>query len=76
MSSCERCWADAYDPYGNQSERYQDRLQYHHCTPEQQAGPGADQCFVCKRWTLHQYTNEPMCGCAAPEVTAPQREPQ
>lgn len=30
---------------------------------EEQAGPGATQCSVCKRMTLHQFTQEPMCGC-------------
>lgn len=63
MSACERCWADAYGPYGNQSERYQELIAERSCTPEQQAGPDAGQCPSCKRMTLHQHTSEPMCGC-------------
>jgi len=35
------------------------------CTPEEQAGAHAKPCPVCKRLTLHQYTGEPMCGCAS-----------
>jgi hypothetical protein len=64
MSACERCWADAYDPYGDQSARYRALVAERNCTPEQQAGRDADQCPSCKRMTLHQHTGEPMCGCA------------
>jgi hypothetical protein len=64
MSSCEKCWIDQQVmgiPYAEMVKIRQD----HPCTPEQQAGPCADVCPVCKRMTLHQYTNEPMCGCPA-----------
>lgn len=60
MSSCERCWADARAMMVNYEQFVQSRPP---CTPEQQAGPDAYTCPVCKRKTLHQYTREPMCGC-------------
>jgi len=70
MSSCEKCWADAYreEVSGNecQPDAYH-RLLFErrecHCTPEQQAGPDAGVCTKCGRQTLHQHTGEPMCGC-------------
>jgi hypothetical protein len=61
MSACEKCWADS-----RQRENYfevRDSRQRTPCTPEEQAGPGAGQCPVCHRMTLHQFTSEPMCGC-------------
>lgn len=33
------------------------------CTPEQQAGPGAEKCPGCGLMSIHQYTGEPICGC-------------
>lgn len=63
MSSCERCWSMAYDPYSSQSERYQENIATHTCTPEQQAGEGAGECPECHRMTKHQHTDELMCGC-------------
>ena len=65
MSSCERCWARSYDPHGNQSERYQENIATHACTPQEQAGPDAEKCLQCGRMSLHQFTREPMCGCPA-----------
>lgn len=39
--------------------------QQHPCTPEQQAGPHSRRCPICKRWTIHQYSGEAMCGCSS-----------
>lgn len=64
MSSCEKCWTDAMatnTPYDLLVTRRNDDGRA--CTPEQQAGPNAMQCPSCERWTLHQHTGEPMCGC-------------
>lgn len=65
MSSCEKCWSDAYRPSlpGRQPERYAKLVKERDCTPEEQAGPAAGTCPACGRQTLHQYTDEPMCGC-------------
>lgn len=69
MSSCEKCWIDAArNMTGSQPEEYHRLLNDPSrppCTPEQQAGPDASECPNCKRWTLHQITHEPMCGCDA-----------
>lgn len=60
MSACEYCWSQA----GGDADRYRQLVEERApCSPELQAGPGAGQCPVCKRWTLHQHTGEPMCGC-------------
>lgn len=65
MSACEKCWLDA----GGSSSAYQHLIEIrglmNPCTPEQQAGIDAKQCPTCKRFTLHQYTREPMCGCGS-----------
>lgn len=63
MSSCERCWADASSAE-DKAERYRELLASRQCTPEQQAGPDAGKCPRCERMTVHQFTGEPMCGCA------------
>jgi hypothetical protein len=60
MSSCEKCWASAYDPYGDQGVHYRARVMTHRCTPEEQAGPDAGWCPDCGRMSLHQYTKECM----------------
>jgi hypothetical protein len=61
MSACEKCWRDSrYDD--NYSEIVASRAS-NPCTPEEQAGPDASQCPGCQRYTLHQHTGEPMCGC-------------
>ena len=59
MSACEKCWADSKgDP-----DMYRIMVTERSCTPEQQAGPYADKCQKCNRWTRHQYTGECMaCG--------------
>ena len=64
---CEKCWQDAQtsataDVYTRYCELIAER-EDNPCTPEQQAGQGAETCPSCKRKTLHQYTGEPMCGC-------------
>ena len=63
MSACEKCWVDSQN-----AQHYMDLINERNaagrpCTPEEQAGPGAQPCPSCKRMTLHQYTGEPMCGC-------------
>jgi hypothetical protein len=68
VSSCEKCWTDSRGvnmPYDLLVKRRD--ADGRTCTPEQQAGPGADECPVCKRWTLHQHTGQPMCGCPSPQ---------
>jgi len=58
MPSCEKCWNDSRghhrsDAYSNLvAERDASK---HVCTPEQQAGYGADECPVCKRKSIHIY---------------------
>jgi len=48
-------------------ERYKELVAADNCTAEEQAGPHAKPCPVCKRVTLHQYTGECMDkGCAPP----------
>ncbi len=70
MSSCEKCWRDAHR--GDQfsvSEEYvklMDERRSTPCAPEEQAGPDAGECPGCNRMTIHQTTNEPMCGCKEP----------
>lgn len=69
MSACEKCWSDAHtsdDVAARYNELIEER-KANPCTPEQQAGPHAAPCPICGRRTLHQYTNEPMCGCRASE---------
>lgn len=61
MSACEKCWSDSLG--GVEYHQLVKERAANPCTPEQQAGPGAGQCQVCQRMTLHQYTQEPMCGC-------------
>ena len=56
MASCEKCWRDAR---GN-PDRYAELVMQRECTPEEQAGPDAERCPVCKRMTLHQHTGECM----------------
>ena len=51
MPSCEKCWREA----GGNPDRYKELLITRSCTPEEQAGPDAGMCPVCKRQTLHQY---------------------
>jgi len=70
MSTCEKCWADAYRlelaGKGNQPRIYERLLRErkdHPCTPEEQAGPDAQICLNCKRKTLHQITGQ----CMNPE---------
>lgn len=62
MSACEKCWRDS-----RLLDNYHDflvaRSRENPCTAEEQAGPDAGQCPVCERFTLHQFTSEPMCGC-------------
>jgi hypothetical protein len=63
MSSCEKCWADKDGPGDYQRLLKERDASGHTCTPEQQAGPDATECPVCKRMTAHQHTGELMCGC-------------
>lgn len=62
MSSCEKCWADSTAqgiPYHRLLLMRKDQP----CSPEEQAGHDAKVCPRCQRRTIHQYTDEPMCGC-------------
>ena len=71
MPSCEKCWNDAFwmsyiDPDKTQAEYYTEIIKERKdspCTPEQQAGPDAEECPKCKRKCLHQCTHD----CMNPE---------
>lgn len=65
MSNCEKCWRDAHSvgQYGDVTTRYSKLIEERKdniCTPEEQAGPNAKECSICKRMTLHQITEECM----------------
>lgn len=62
MSACEKCWADT-GGVGYLELMKEREAAGRVCTSEEQAGPDAGECRLCKRKTLHQYTGEPMCGC-------------
>jgi len=52
MPACEKCWRDSRScPEGTYSELVAER----NCTPEEQAGIDARQCYFCKRMTVHQH---------------------
>lgn len=64
MSSCEKCYSDAW----LMNRRYSDLVAEREasgniCTPEQQAGSNAAKCASCGRMTVHQHTGQPMCRC-------------
>lgn len=67
MSSCEKCWRDSHaGDTGDSVTEYHRLMRERHaapCSPEEQAGPDAGTCQECHRKTLHQHTQEPMCGC-------------
>lgn len=66
MSACEKCWNDSRSmeaPDGLAYARLLFERSVAPCTPEDQAGPGAGQCPICQRMTLHQWTGEAMCKC-------------
>lgn len=79
MSSCEKCWADAVAMEEDSSDLRSDVVREYYrlvqarsdspCTPEEQAGPDAATCTVCRRKTLHQHTGQPMCLC--PDASSP-----
>jgi hypothetical protein len=65
MASCEKCWADAYHrsiATGRiQAECYSELIwerKQNPCTPEEQAGPDAEECEYCDRMTLHPVLKE------------------
>jgi hypothetical protein len=67
MASCEKCWNDSFTlTYGTSEDRvecYQQLIKERNCTPEEQAGPDANQCPICKRKAVHQIINECIaCG--------------
>lgn len=64
MSCCEKCWTDSIAMGLGYHELLRQRVK-NPCSPEEQAGPDAGECPKCKRKTLHQHTNQPMCGCPA-----------
>jgi len=64
MSTCEKCWSDAYiistKCYYNHSDTYITLLLERFenpCTAEEQAGQYATECSYCKKLTIHQHTN-------------------
>ena len=62
MSACEKCWRDSRSA-DEPNVEYVRLIESRQCTPEEQAGPDADECPVCERMTKHQHTGELMCGC-------------
>lgn len=61
MASCEKCWRDS----GGNPNRYSELVKSRNCTPEEQAGMGADICMACNRATMHIYCGicmNPACG--------------
>jgi hypothetical protein len=46
---CEKCWKDSEGDL----TRYYKLIRSRSCTPEEQAGPMAEQCHACKRITRH-----------------------
>jgi hypothetical protein len=55
MATCENCWNRS----GGQENIYMHLIEKHKnspCTPEEQAGEGADICPKCNRKSMHQYT--------------------
>ena len=58
MPSCEKCWNDSRGHHRDASytKLVKERDETGHtCTPEQQAGEGADICPKCNRATVHIY---------------------
>ena len=51
MANCEKCWRDS----GGDVEEYQRLVLIRNCTPEEQAGEGAEKCPVCNRLAMHIY---------------------
>ena len=66
MASCEKCWNDSRGHYKTYSYLVNEREESGCvCTPEQQAGSGADNCMACGRETMHIYCGvcmNPACG--------------
>ena len=62
MASCERCWNES----GGNHKEYMELLKINNCTPEEQAGRGANMCRECGRATVHIYTHRCM-SCNALE---------
>lgn len=68
MASCEQCWKDAQgremsDHSKSVADHYKDIMEErkdNQCPPELQAGDNAGYCTICKRKTIHQYTNQCM----------------
>ena len=67
MPSCEKCWSDAHrgDQFSVAEEyaRLISERKDNPCTPEEQAGPDAEECPDCRRKTVHQHCHVCMvCG--------------
>ena len=59
MASCEKCWNEA----GGDPKIYRELLKTNNCTPEEQAGVGAEKCPKCDRNTVHIYCHScVICG--------------
>ena len=61
--TCEKCWRDSM---GNADQYLYLVRTRPECTPEQQAGPDADECPVCHRRTMHQHCHR----CTNPDCDA------
>ena len=65
MSSCERCW----DISGGNPDEYKKILKENSCTPQQQAGVGAEYCVNCHSNTVHIHTKCcVICGLSTTKV--------
>jgi len=57
--TCEKCWADAWHPFGDQAERYSKLVKERTergqiCTPKEQAGDWWDEEKQCDKRTLKE----------------------
>lgn len=59
MASCEKCWEDA----GGNPDKYSRLIKLradNPCSPEDQAGEGAEKCPTCGKFAIHIYCHECM----------------
>lgn len=80
MPSCEKCWHDAgtiaQSAQTDKVVEYRKLIAERECTPEEQAGPDARECFFCRRVAVHQLAHVCMaCGKLPPGIEMPGRLP-
>ena len=62
MPACEKCWSDSAPGEYNALVEKRSKAG-NECSPEEQAGPDAYVCPVCKRKTVHQYVPSYCMNC-------------